>query len=291
MIDSKPLISIITPVCNGAAHIASLIESVRQQSYPHIEHIIIDDDSTDDGATIEVLKSYPHLRWWSRENRGQYATMNEGLLAARGEIICFINADDMMTGEAVNVAVNWLMNHPDHDAVYGLTSYVSETEEPLIIKYFVRHAPPGYYPYFAHIQHCSLYVSKKLLLDKNLTFNPVVPFVGDYDWIIRLLKAKIRLGFTDEILSVIRVHENQTSMLNRSEMTESQYKVALDHGYGGIKFAFYINILHLLVIAEQLWSAFRVSGITGVAEYLRHFGQNKLAPFVAQKLSKIFRAR
>ena len=74
-----PLITIITPVYNGAEYLDELIQSVLRQDYPNIEHLIIDDGSQDGGATVSVLQKYPHLRWWSRENKGQYATMNEGL--------------------------------------------------------------------------------------------------------------------------------------------------------------------------------------------------------------------
>ncbi|MBE3118290.1 MAG: glycosyltransferase, partial [Candidatus Atribacteria bacterium] len=102
--DVLPLVSIITPVYNGAAFIEELILSVQRQDYPNIEHIIIDDGSRDDGATIAILKRYPHLRWWSRENKGQYATMNEGLEAAKGEFVCFISADDLLTPGAVKIA-------------------------------------------------------------------------------------------------------------------------------------------------------------------------------------------
>ena len=60
---STPLVSIITPVYNGAEYLEELIISVRDhQDYPYIEHIIIDDGSTDDGETVSILKKYPHLR-------------------------------------------------------------------------------------------------------------------------------------------------------------------------------------------------------------------------------------
>src|SRR5574341_2572398 len=84
---SKPLVTIMTPVYNGAAYLEELIASVRDQDYPYVEHLIIDDGSTDNGVTVEILRKYPHLRWWSRPNQGQYATMNEGLQAAQGELI------------------------------------------------------------------------------------------------------------------------------------------------------------------------------------------------------------
>ncbi len=60
--NSLPLASIITPVYNGAKYLDKLIVCVRDQDYPAIEHIIIDDDSTDDNATVAILNKYPRLR-------------------------------------------------------------------------------------------------------------------------------------------------------------------------------------------------------------------------------------
>ena len=67
---NMPLVSIITPVYNGAEYLNEMIQSVQRQDYPNIEHLIIDDGSQDDGATVAILEKYPHLRWWSRENKG-----------------------------------------------------------------------------------------------------------------------------------------------------------------------------------------------------------------------------
>ena len=65
------LVSIITPTCNGAEYLEELIQSVTRQVYPNIEHLVIDDGSQYGGATVAILNRYPHLRWWSRENKGQ----------------------------------------------------------------------------------------------------------------------------------------------------------------------------------------------------------------------------
>src|ERR1035437_2844540 len=115
---SCPLVSIITPVYNGAMYLDKLIQSIQNLDYPNIEHIIIDDGSTDNEATINVLKKYSHLRWWTRPNRGQYATMNEGLEAAKGEFICFICADDIILPEAATFAVQYLSMHLNYAGVY-----------------------------------------------------------------------------------------------------------------------------------------------------------------------------
>src|SRR5262245_24025055 len=90
----QPLVSIVTPAFNAAAYLPDLLDSVAAQDYPCIEHIVIDDGSSDDAATPEVLQRYPHVKWWRRENRGQYPTLNEGFRAASGDLVTTISADD-----------------------------------------------------------------------------------------------------------------------------------------------------------------------------------------------------
>jgi glycosyltransferase involved in cell wall biosynthesis len=275
---NMPLVSIITPVYNNAAYVEELILSIKSQDYPNIEHIIIDDGSQDNGAVVEILQRYPHLRWWSRENRGQYTTMNEGLESATGQYICFISADDFIMKSAVRCAMDWLKIHSEFDGVYGLTSYVSENGEPYPLRFPFRRAPLRYYPYFTQLQHCSLYISRQTLLQKKLTFDPAIRFVGDYDWILRMLKAGIKIGFIDSPLSTIRIHKNQMSSQNRSLMTKEQIEIANRNGFGGFRFNFYLNILHGLNFLEQLRFAFKKNQFIGAKDFLNTWIYDKLIP-------------
>jgi len=281
MIESDyPLVSIITPVYNGAKYLPDLITSVQNQDYPNFEHIIIDDGSNDSGATVEVLKGHPHLRWWSHENRGQYASMNEGLDVARGEIICFISADDFMQPGAVSNIVGWLNVNPGYDGVYGTTRYISEAGESLPIKHSVRKSSIRNYPYYAHIQHCSLYLYKNTLIQKKLIFNPEVRYVGDYDWIIRLIKTGLRIGFIDQELSTIRRHSDQISSINSLLMKKEQFRIARLHGYGGPDFFFHINLLRLLNLADRSHAEFQKGGVKQVCQYLISWTNEKvISPF------------
>lgn len=281
--ESMPLVSIITSVYNGAAYIEELILSVKSQDYPNIEHIIIDDGSQDDDATVKILQRYPHLRWWSRENRGLFATMNEGLETARGQYVCFIHADDFMAKDAVRCAMDWLSIHPEFEGVYGLTAYVSENGEPHPLRYPFRRAPLRYYPYFTQLQHCSLYISRQTLLQKNLMFNPTIQFVGDYDWILRILKTGIQIGFIDSFLSTIRIHNNQLSSQYRAAMTKEQIEIANQNGFGGFRFSFYMSILHGLNFIEQLRFAFNKNQFAGVEDFLQNWISNKLIPHIRGK--------
>jgi glycosyltransferase involved in cell wall biosynthesis len=124
-----PLVSIITPSFNSARFIAETIESVRKQNYPYLEHIVIDGNSTD--ATLEILRSYPHLIWLSEPDNGQANALNKGLMIAKGEIIGWLNADDTYRPRAVQEAVRFLMKNPDYDGVYSDLQIVDQMGLPV----------------------------------------------------------------------------------------------------------------------------------------------------------------
>lgn len=216
MSSGLPLISIVTPVYNGAQFIEELILSVKTQDYPNIEHIIVDDGSSDNGATVEVLKKYPHLRWWSRPNQGQYATMNDGLSAAKGEFVCFVSADDVLVPGAVKTVVNFLLSHPNADGVFGLTGYMDEQGNLLTPPVLFPQAPFRLIKYFAHVLHCSFYIKRSRFEQFNMLFDPSLKYAGDYEWMTRMTQYPLEIGRVSQKLSRIRIHPSQTSQLNGS---------------------------------------------------------------------------
>ncbi|MDP1544947.1 MAG: glycosyltransferase [Anaerolineales bacterium] len=210
-ITHSPLVSIITPVYNGAQYLDELIQSVLLQDYPYVEHVIIDDGSKDDGATVAILNKYSHLHWTSRANKGQYSTMNDGLQLANGEYVCFVSADDILTTGAVRTAIDFLLRHPSFDGVFGITTYMdhSGNDFPFLVPF--RGARLGFHQYFAHIAHCSLYVKAETMRKKDLFFDPSLRYTGDYDWVVRMHLKKCKVGFVKRELSKVRLHESQTS--------------------------------------------------------------------------------
>src|SRR5882762_2861563 len=109
-------ISIITPSFNQGKFIEDAIQSVLIQNYPDIEHIVIDNCSTDN--TMEVLKKYPHLKWISAKDRGQSDALNKGFDLATGEIIGWLNCDDFYLPGAFQT-VHGILKQPEWDGVYS----------------------------------------------------------------------------------------------------------------------------------------------------------------------------
>jgi glycosyltransferase involved in cell wall biosynthesis len=116
---SEPMVvSIITPAFNSAELLEKCIDSVLNQTYPHVEHIIHDGGSTDE--TLEILKKYgDRIQWVSEPDRGQSDGLDKALARCTGDIIGVLNADDEYTLEACEWAVRQFEEHPEMGAIYG----------------------------------------------------------------------------------------------------------------------------------------------------------------------------
>jgi len=259
-----PLVSIITPVYNGSEYLEDLILSVKNQDYPNIEHIIIDDGSRDNGATVSVLNRYPHLRWWTRFNVGQYATMNEGLLAAQGEIVCFVSADDIVSPGAVKIAVESLVKNDSLDAVYGATSHIDSEGNPYPYPTPFQWAPISFVIYFAHIPHCSFYIKKAPLLVRELLFASSFQSAGDYEWMIRISQSNLRVGMIKQELSRIRIHANQATQKHLNRSLAEQDIVLKTYRVNKILYQFLSSTYFLNLRTWKLSYALKSRGIRGV---------------------------
>lgn len=101
---AEPLVSIIIPCYNGGNLIADAIESALRQTYAHREVIVVDDGSTDN--SLDVIRSFgDRLRWETGPNRGGSAARNRGLKLARGKLIQFLDADDMLNPRKLELQV------------------------------------------------------------------------------------------------------------------------------------------------------------------------------------------
>jgi GT2 family glycosyltransferase len=129
--DTLPLVTIITPSFNQAQFLGATIESVLAQNYPNIEYLILDGGSTD--GSVDIIRRYEHRlgAWVSEPDKGQTEAINRGFGMAHGEILAYLNSDDIYWPGAVGEAVAFLQTHPEVGLVHGGAYYVDDAGDPV----------------------------------------------------------------------------------------------------------------------------------------------------------------
>ena len=203
-----PLFSIITPSFNRATFISQAIESVLHQNYPNVEHIIIDGGSTD--GTLEVIKKYPHLRVVSGPDKGMYDALNKGLGMARGEIIGFLNTDDLYTEGSFGGVLD-LFKRNRTDAVAGqaiLFSRNRDNTESVIHQIRILteerlwreliYSNPGFNAWFFN----------RRVFEKIGTFDTSYRMSGDRDFLFKFLLSGLNFEFLEQTVYGYLAHED-----------------------------------------------------------------------------------
>jgi len=119
-----PKISIVTPVFNGAAHLAETLDSVLRQDYPKLEYIIVDGNSTDE--TLDIIREYEGKSEFpqrislviSEPDKGMYDAIAKGFERATGEIFCYLNADDLFECGGLRSVGEYFSCHPEAHVIY-----------------------------------------------------------------------------------------------------------------------------------------------------------------------------
>lgn len=225
----KPLVSIITPSYNQGKYIRQTIESVLTQDYENLEYIIIDGGSTDD--TLDIIRDYEgKLTYVSERDNGQSDAINKGFKMARGDIVAWLNSDDVYEPGCVSRAVAEFENNEKLGLVYG-DGYIID-EAGTKIKVFEYTQEFDYWKlvnFWDYIMQPATFFKRKTLqeagyLDVNLQY------CMDWDLWIKLA-AISEVKYISELLACSREYsETKTSTGGEKRLKEI---VALLQKYSG----------------------------------------------------------
>ncbi len=205
-----PRVSIITPSYNQARFLEETMRSVLEQDYPNIEYIVIDGGSSD--GSQEIIQKYAErlAHWQSQKDKGQTDAINQGFARATGEILAWLNSDDILYPGAVRAAVRQLQNHPEVGMVYGDCDWINADGK--VIGAFpaaqtdLRKLRRGY----VHIPQQTAFFRADLWRDAG-PLDDSFYFAMDYDLWTRLA-ARAPLLYVKQRWAAFRLHEGAKSI-------------------------------------------------------------------------------
>ncbi|MEO7151988.1 MAG: glycosyltransferase family 2 protein, partial [Burkholderiaceae bacterium] len=222
------------------ATVADTLRSVAQQGHAEIEHVVVDGGSTD--ATLEVVEALgmPGLRLLSEPDRGIYDAMNKGIALATGDVIGFLNSDDVFHDPHALARIAAAFADPEVDLVYGDIVFVAQHDTSRVVRLWTSrpHAPGlcarGWMP-----PHPSLYV-RRAVYERFGGYDIAFPAAADFEMTLRLLDgAGLRSAYLPFVQVSMRMGGQSTrSIRNIVSGSREVSRACRKHGLpGGVRFA------------------------------------------------------
>jgi glycosyltransferase len=229
-------ISIITAVYNRADSIAEAVRSVQAQTWPHVEHVVIDGASTD--GTVAVLQTCLNAQavWLSEPDKGIYDALNKGLARATGDVIGLMHSDDFFADDEVLASVAAAFVDPTVDAVYGDLDYVAKLDTARIVRrwrsgdYSAAKLARGWMP-----PHPTLFL-RRSVIERWGGYDTSFRIAADYDSILRYFgQGRIRPTYIPRVLVKMRLGGESNRSLGRIWLkTREDYRALQRNGVGGV---------------------------------------------------------
>jgi glycosyltransferase involved in cell wall biosynthesis len=203
-------LTIVTPSYNQGCYIAESLESVRNQKYPQVEHLVLDGGSTDN--TVDHLRSlddspdWKHLRWQSGRDGGQSDALNRGFLLASGDIIGWLNSDDRYRPHCFEAVMRAFAEHPEVDVFYGDYTFMDEGGTVRKVRREIEFNP------FILMYHRVLYIPttstffRRRIFEEGNLLREDLHYAMDYEFFLRLSAAGYRIRRIPQIMADFRFH-------------------------------------------------------------------------------------
>lgn len=227
-----PRITTITPTYNQAQYIEQTIKSVLDQNYPDLEYWVIDGGSTD--GTVDILRKYgDRINWMSETDRGQAHAINKGMERSTGEVVAYLNSDDVYEPGALTTAGQFFARHPQAAWVTGKCRIIDDNGREVrkaITFYKNMWLRLGSYTVLLILDYISQPATfwRREVLDRVGAFDEALYYTMDYDYSLRVGRH-YRLQVIDEYLASFRVHPHSKGGSGARKHFQADLQTARQH--------------------------------------------------------------
>ena len=249
---STPKITIITVSFNSAQTIGDTLRSVAGQSYPNIEHIIVDGASTD--QTMQIVTGFPHVKKCiSEKDEGIYFAMNKGIAMASGDVIGILNADDLYADNDVIEKVAAVFEDPAVDATYADLVFVDREDVSKVVRTWKSGPFKRSSMYNGWMPPHPTFFVRRSMYEKYGLFNTILRSAADYELMLRfLLKHEINLSYIPQ--TIINMRQGGKSTASISNRIKANVEDRKAWRMNGLKPHFFTLILKPLRKIKQFIS-------------------------------------
>jgi glycosyltransferase involved in cell wall biosynthesis len=220
-----PRITVITPSFNQAAYLEQTIRSVLDQDYPNLEYIVVDGGSAD--GSVDIIRRFEHrLAWWvSEPDSGQAHAINKGLARATGDILAYLNSDDLYQPGALLRVAECFRRHPDADLLHGWCRMIdadgrtADRRAGSISRYDEILDLWGVWWKQRNFVQPEVFWTKRIAKRVG-PFREDLHWVMDYEYWLRILRAGGKVERIDAELAAFRIHPEQKSSLGERAAAE-----------------------------------------------------------------------
>ncbi|ARG98729.1 glycosyltransferase family 2 protein [Legionella micdadei] len=241
-------ISVITPSFNQGQFIERTLLSVANQTGGEIEHVVFDGGSTDN--TQDILKSATSLKSWvSAKDKGQADAVNKGILATDGEIIGWLNSDDIYYPGAIESVLNFFKTYPEIDVVYGMADHIDIHDQPF------EPYPTEPWDFERLKQVCficqpALFFRRRVIEQHGL-LDESLHYCMDYEYWLRLGKANVRFAYLRKKLAGSRLYA-ETKTLGAKVKVHREINDMFKKKFGKVPDRWLFNYAHAAVEAKVI---------------------------------------
>ncbi len=227
------LVSIVMPTLNQASFIEESLKSIIDQKIPELEILVMDGASTD--GMLDILKKYQDrypdiIHFTSQKDSGPAEALNKGFKKARGEIVGWLNSDDLYEAKSISRAVSFFKKNPSMLMVYGHGQHIDE-EGHVTGDYPTQMSdvPMDHFLEGSFICQPTVFLRRSLIDDVGL-LDESLHLAFDFDWWIRIFKShRPQVGFIKEVLAKSRLHANCLTQKERRLVAFEGMKVLKKH--------------------------------------------------------------
>jgi glycosyltransferase involved in cell wall biosynthesis len=205
-------VSVITPSYHQGEFIAQTIESVLSQGVPELEYVVVDGGSTD--QTLDQIRRFEgSLRWISEPDRGQAHATNKGILLTSGEVLGWLNSDDVYYPGAVRSAIEYLVEHPRVDVVYGDAEFI-DREGAFVQPHHTEPWDLNRFSEMCFICQPTVFFRRRVV-DEHGLLDERLHFCLDYEYWLRLGIGGVRFAYLPRLQAGYRQYPGTKSVGSR----------------------------------------------------------------------------